>query len=638
MRRAGVLLVSLVGSLLLASTASAGTSLAPCGEEAQGALCGFVDVPLDRKAPGAGTIPIAFELHARRNRSAPSLGTVVVVEGGPGGASTELRFFYDLLGPLFDRRDLLLVDVRGTGKSRAIDCPEVQAVLSPTLEMVSACAASLGDASDLYTSPDSADDIDAVRQALGIEKLDFYGVSYGTQVGQVYAVRHGDRLRTLVLDSAYPLTQRTDLFDFDRISGKALLIAVSRLCDRSFLCQKVGGNIDDRMRSLISRVRNQPVRGKSFSPIDGSKVPVTFDETALIEALSGYGFEPGQVEIDGAHAALRRGDAKPILRLGAEAICCFAPPDPTLLSVGDFLAVTCTETSFPWDVADSQDVRLAKWDAAFDAIADALFAPFSVPAWREASRGGFIGLLANPECAAWPAPNRDVPPLVPPNASRTTAPTLVMNGDLDKITPVDAALGVAGGFPNGTFVEFAGVGHGVAGSGPCAFTMIVTFMESMDPGDTSCAAEPPPFYGYTTFPLDAADEVRPGEPCERRSLDRPRPQGRRCDGRHGVRHTRARPGRDMGCGEASSLRSPSSSRSSTRSESASRVRDSSGTSRSRASSSSRSTPATSPARSPSRARAPTAASCASSTRPIRPRPSSCAARSAAGRSPWTFRM
>jgi hypothetical protein len=98
---------------------------------------------------------------------------------------------------------------------------------------------------------------------------------------------------------------------------------------------------------------------------------------------------------------------------------------------------------------------------------------------------------------------------VPANASRTTAPTLVMNGDLDKVTPVEAARGVAGGFPNGTFVEFAGVGHGVAGSGPCAFMMIGTFMETMEPGDTSCAAEPPPFYGYTTFPLDAADDVRP---------------------------------------------------------------------------------------------------------------------------------
>ena len=85
----------------------------------------------------------------------------------------------------------------------------------------------------------------------------------------------------------------------------------------------------------------------------------------------------------------------------------------------------------------------------------------------------------------------------------------MINGDLDKVTPVEAARGVAGVFPNGTFVEFASVGHGVAFSGPCAATMVMTFVETMDPGDTACAAEPPPFYGYTTFPLDAADEIRP---------------------------------------------------------------------------------------------------------------------------------
>ena len=64
-------------------------------------------------------------------------------------------------------------------------------------------------------------------------------------------------------------------------------------------------------------------------------------------------------------------------------------------------------------------------------------------------------------------------------------------------------------FPNSTFVEFASVGHGVAFSGPCAAMMVMTFVETTNPGDTACAAEPPPFYGYTTFPLDAADEIRP---------------------------------------------------------------------------------------------------------------------------------
>ena len=223
MRRISVLLASVASSFLIAGAAEAGTALAPCGDVAPGALCGSLDVPLDRAAPGAGTIPIAFELHPRREATSPSLGTVVVVQGGPGGPSTDLRFVYDIMGPLFDRRELLIVDVRGTGLSRAIDCPEVQVAAWPSLEKVAACGALLGDASDLYTSVDAADDIDDVRAALGITKLDFYGVSYGTQIGQVYAVRHGGNLRTLVLDSAYPITQRTDLFAFDFIRERRSL-------------------------------------------------------------------------------------------------------------------------------------------------------------------------------------------------------------------------------------------------------------------------------------------------------------------------------------------------------------------------------------------------------------------------------
>ena len=509
MRRVGLSTACVVGALACASAASAGTSLAPCGDEAPAALCGLLDVPLDRAVPAAGTIPIAFELHLRRDQSAPSLGTVVVVQGGPGGPSTDLRPFYDFGGPLFNRRDMLIVDVRGTGKSRAINCPDLQVAAYPTVDQVATCGASLGDASDLYTTVDAADDIDDVRAALGIAKLDFYGVSYGTQIGQVYAVRHGGNLRTLLLDSAYPITQRTDLFSFDIITGRALLTAVERLCDRSFLCQRVGGDVGERMRSLIARLQREPVRGQSFSPLDTSRTPVTVDEATLIRSLSGAGYEPGQLEIDGAHAALRRGDSRPILRLGAEAIFFPGDPDPTLFSFGDFHAVVCTETSFPWDVTDPTDVKLAKWDAAFDAIPQSSFAPFSVPAWREASRAGFVGLLLTPQCAGWPVPNREIPRLIPPGAVWTSAPTLVMNGDLDKVTPAEAARDVADLFPNGTFVEFANAGHGVALTGPCSMAIVITFFETTAPGDTSCASDPPPAYGYTTFPLDAADEIRP---------------------------------------------------------------------------------------------------------------------------------
>ena len=67
------------------------------------------------------------------------------------------------------------------------------------------CGRQLGATAEDYGTADAADDLADVLDALGIDKIDLYGDSYGTFFGQVFAVRHGDRLRTLVLDSAYPV-------------------------------------------------------------------------------------------------------------------------------------------------------------------------------------------------------------------------------------------------------------------------------------------------------------------------------------------------------------------------------------------------------------------------------------------------
>lgn len=149
----------------------------PWGSEFSDAPC----VPLDPKDAHAGKIRLTYEIIPRRDQARPLLGTIVAVEGGPGYSTTGSRSYYrDLFDPLLGRRRLLLVDNRGTGKSGAILCKQLQAYRGDYIKAVGKCGRQLGDASDLYGSAFAADDLAAVLDHLGIEKIDLYGDSHGT--------------------------------------------------------------------------------------------------------------------------------------------------------------------------------------------------------------------------------------------------------------------------------------------------------------------------------------------------------------------------------------------------------------------------------------------------------------------------
>ena len=150
---------------------------------------------------------VAFALRKRADRKRPSLGTIVAMDGGPGYASTAAPYARSLvaaLGPLLRRRDLVLFDERGTGRSDAVDCPGLQNGLTQEAIAVGECANRLGPRYAGYTTAEAAADLEAVRRALGLGRVFFYGDSYGTLFGQAYAVRYPGALRGLILDSAYP--------------------------------------------------------------------------------------------------------------------------------------------------------------------------------------------------------------------------------------------------------------------------------------------------------------------------------------------------------------------------------------------------------------------------------------------------
>jgi pimeloyl-ACP methyl ester carboxylesterase len=195
------------------------------------ARCGFVTVPLDWKKPGGATIRVAVSRIAHTASS--SQGVVVFNPGGPGesGLATStaeaqlpehVRAEYDWIG----------LDPRGVGASRPLlgcdahyfDGPrpgytpttaDIAAWTAKSKAYAAACAKN-GALLAHMTPEDTVRDIDRVRVALGQAQITFYGFSYGTYLGQLYATLFPDRLRRMVLDSTVDPRSADDQYGFDQ--------------------------------------------------------------------------------------------------------------------------------------------------------------------------------------------------------------------------------------------------------------------------------------------------------------------------------------------------------------------------------------------------------------------------------------
>ena len=205
------------------------------------------------------------------------------------------------------------------------------------------------------------------RAALGIPKLDCFGLSGGGLQAQAYTVRHGDRLRTLVLDTPY----RVGFDDaFQSPSVTALLRGVELICRRSPSCDAADPRPLRTLRRLIATVRRHPVAGTALGA-DGETHRVVVDETRLVNLLADpSGGFLDLSEISAAGRALQRGDAAPLLRMAAETDfpSFFDAGDPRFFSAGDFYATFCADGSFPWNEGAPEPTRRRQYDAAVAAL------------------------------------------------------------------------------------------------------------------------------------------------------------------------------------------------------------------------------------------------------------------------------
>lgn len=150
------------------------------------------------------------------NAKAPR-GVLLLLTGGPGQPGVSLlQRIPKIVGAEQQAYRIVVYDQRGTGAG-ALDCPALQAAMGssdlfpPAAGAVQSCAAQLGGRRQFFGTDDVVADMETLRRALGVDKWVVDGISYGTYVGERYALAHPSHVSKLVLDSVVPQEGETDL-------------------------------------------------------------------------------------------------------------------------------------------------------------------------------------------------------------------------------------------------------------------------------------------------------------------------------------------------------------------------------------------------------------------------------------------
>jgi pimeloyl-ACP methyl ester carboxylesterase len=516
-RLGGLMLIAAMAAVLPAP-AGAAAPTRPCKDDRR-ARCGSVLVPLYRSAPDGGgrRLRVHFRVFPRTDRKRPAREPIVAAEGGPGYPTIQSADSYlFMLGPLRRRHDMIVMDNRGTGSSGAINCPRLQEGKGSYAREVARCARRLGAAANAYGTGAAADDLAAVLPKLRVRrKVDIYGDSYGTYLAQTFAVRHPELVRAVVLDAAFGV----DGFDrWVRDESASLRFAWQAVCRRSADC-----DVDAlaRLRRWSLRLEKRPFVATGRDA-DGGRHRIKLDGAAL-----------GQVAGDASYyytiyrdllAALRAyggGDRAPLLRLAAEDLPFTGGGPVESYSEGAYAAVACHDYPTLWDPAASLPERRAQLAAARAELEPNASAPFPNDIWL---RSLYIHQIVR-GCIGWPAPAYPDPP-VPPGTPFPDMPVLVLDGDLDVITPLGDSVRAAGLFPNSRLIVVRNVGHvtALAEYDGCASGIVRRFLTTLSSGDVGCASRTAEIHVVPKFPrrVAAAPGARSAGPG-----DRSRPMERR---------------------------------------------------------------------------------------------------------------
>jgi len=439
-----------------------GTPLSSVGQ------CGWLDVAENPDQPEGRRIRIRVARIPARDRVVEP-DPLVFFAGGPGQAATETwPIVAHALRKVNESRDILLVDQRGTGQSNPLKCPEIEldeALAADWDELARTtreCLAALDGDPRFYTTTIAMHDIDAARAALGYEKVNLYGGSYGTRAAQVYLRLFPERVRTVVLDGVVPQSLALGSEHAKKLDQS--LYRVLDACDSDPDCGAAFPATGAKLTALASALQENPVDITIEHPTTGKPVSLTFDREVLSSSLRFLAYSP-DTQAMLPLLVFEAFQEQRFDRLASQMLIATSGLQQSI-SQGMELSVMCAE-DYPWYPQE-------------DASGDYLM-------------GELMARAASTQCDIWPRG------AVPPgfhDPVTADVPVLLLSGELDPVTPPEYGDQVAAHFPRAMHLVAPGQGHivttrGCMGDLASEFIITGEFTEL----DTACIAQ----MGYTPY-------------------------------------------------------------------------------------------------------------------------------------------
>ncbi|WP_405593342.1 alpha/beta fold hydrolase [Streptomyces sp. NBC_01092] len=449
--------------------------------------CGVLEVPENRARRNGRTIRLTVAI-IRAASARPAADPVVFMTGGPGGdAIGDIPFLID--SGLNRNRDLIVMAQRGTLHAQPnLACPEIDRFYADAVGLrydapstgrllvraTKECRHRLtrvtarGVALSAYNTTENAADFADLRRALGIDRWNVYGYSYGTDLALTYLRRHPGGIRSVAIDSVVPPQIVSLPWTWD--SAREGINTIFAACAAQPRCKSRYPNLPRVLTQQVRRLEAHPLTLTARPPAGGEPVKVVLDGGALVNLLVANAVPA--VDVPAALDELARGRPERFARARAAG----ATPVIGEFAHGLTQSVACGE----WVPGHSPSDLLRAGRRAF-------------PGWPETVLAQAPQLPFEHEvCRVWSVPDRTAVQRV---TTVSTVPTLVVSGTFDAKTGARWGAYAARTLPRSTTVRIPGIGHWVVPQSPCAQNVLASFLARPTAPDTRCVAglSPKPF-------------------------------------------------------------------------------------------------------------------------------------------------